>query len=110
QDHPALRGDAADPAHDRGAPAPQASRRVAGHEIAARDAKRVKIVVCVKQAPATTAEKRYPADLRLDRAAAESVINPLDEYAIEQALRLQEAGAVETGASLSLGPEWGGSG
>jgi len=65
----------------------------------------VKIVVCVKQVPATTAEKRYTADLRLDRAAAESVINPLDEYAIEQALRLQEAGAVETVAYLSMGPE-----
>jgi len=65
----------------------------------------VKIVVCVKQVPATTAEKRYTSDFRLDRASAESVINPLDEYAIEQALRLQEAGAVESVAYLSMGPE-----
>jgi electron transfer flavoprotein beta subunit len=65
----------------------------------------VKIVVCVKQVPATTAEKRYTADLRLDRAASEAVINPLDEYAIEQALRLQEAGAVESVGFLSMGPE-----
>jgi len=64
----------------------------------------VKIVVCVKQVPATTAEKRYTSDLRLDRASAESVINPLDEYAIEQALRLQEAGTVESVAYLSMGP------
>jgi electron transfer flavoprotein beta subunit len=64
----------------------------------------MKIVVCIKQVPATTAEKRYTADLRLDRAAAESVINPLDEYAIEQALRLQESGAVESVAYLSMGP------
>ena len=55
--------------------------------------------------PATTAEKRYTADLRLDRAAAEAVINPLDEYAIEQALRLQESGAVESVGYLSMGPE-----
>jgi len=68
----------------------------------------VKIVVCVKQVPATTAEKRYTADFRLDRTAAESVINPLDEYAIEQALRLHEAGAVETVAYLSMGPEQSG--
>ena len=65
----------------------------------------MKIVVCVKQVPATTAEKRYTPDFRLDRASAESVINPLDEYAIEQALRLQEAGTVESVAYLSMGPE-----
>ncbi len=65
----------------------------------------MKIIVCLKQVPATTAEKRYTADLRLDRAASEAVINPLDEYAIEQALRLQESGAVETVGYLSMGPE-----
>ena len=65
----------------------------------------MRIVVCIKQVPATTAEKRYTADLRLDRASAEAVINPLDEYAIEQALRLQESGAVETVGFLSMGPE-----
>jgi electron transfer flavoprotein beta subunit len=65
----------------------------------------MKFVVTVKQVPATTADKRYTADMRLDRAAAESVINPLDEYAIEQALRLQESGAVDTVAFLSMGPE-----
>ena len=65
----------------------------------------MKIVVCLKQVPATTAEKRYTADLRIDRAAAEAVINPLDEYAIEQALRLQEAGRVAEVGFLSMGPE-----
>ena len=65
----------------------------------------MKIVVTVKQVPATTAEKRYTADLRLDRASAESIINPLDEYAIEQALRLQESGAADSVAYLSMGPE-----
>ena len=65
----------------------------------------MKIIVCIKQVPATTAEKRYTADLRLDRAAAEAVINPLDEYAIEQALCLQESGAVEAVGYLSMGPE-----
>jgi len=65
----------------------------------------MKLVVCLKQVPATTAEKRYTADFRLDRRSAEAVINPLDEYAIEQALRLQEAGAVDTIGYLSMGPE-----
>jgi electron transfer flavoprotein beta subunit len=58
--------------------------------------------------PATTAEKRYTSDLRLDRASAESVINPLDEYAIEQALRLAESGAADSVAYLSMGPEQAG--
>lgn len=63
------------------------------------------IIVCIKQVPATTAEKRYTEELRLDREASETVINPLDEYAIEQALRLQEAGAAETVSYLCMGPE-----
>jgi len=65
----------------------------------------VKIVVCVKQVPATTAEKRYTAELRLDRTVTEAVINPLDEYAIEQALRLKEAGTADEVTYLSMGPE-----
>jgi len=65
----------------------------------------VKIVVCIKQVPATGADKRYTDDLRLDRAGAEAIINPLDEYAIEQALRLVDDGSVESVTYLSMGPE-----
>ncbi len=65
----------------------------------------MKIVVCIKQVPATGADKRYTDDLRLDRAAAEAIINPLDEYAIEQALRLVDAGAVDSVTYLSMGPD-----
>ncbi|MDQ2673907.1 MAG: electron transfer flavoprotein subunit beta, partial [Chloroflexota bacterium] len=65
----------------------------------------MKIVVCIKQVPATGADKRYTDDLRLDRAAAEAIINPLDEYAIEQALRLADAGSVESVTYLSMGPD-----
>ena len=64
----------------------------------------MKIVVCVKQVPATGAEKRYTDDLRLDRRSVESIINPLDEYAIEQALRLVDDGKVDSVAYLSMGP------
>jgi electron transfer flavoprotein beta subunit len=64
----------------------------------------VKIVVCIKQVPASTADKRYESDLTLDRSV-ESVINPLDEYAIEQALRLADTGNVDHVAYLSMGPE-----
>ena len=65
----------------------------------------MKIVVCVKQVPAATAEKHYTADFRLDRTASEAVVNPLDEYAIEQALRLKEGGAVDEVVYLSMGPD-----
>jgi len=65
----------------------------------------VKIVVCIKQVPATGADKRYTDDLRLDRAAAETIINPLDEYAIEQALRLADDGVADSVTYLSMGPE-----
>lgn len=65
----------------------------------------MKIVVCIKQVPATGADKRYTDDLRLDRASVEAIINPLDEYAIEQALRLADDGVAESVAFLSMGPE-----
>jgi electron transfer flavoprotein beta subunit len=65
----------------------------------------VKIVVCIKQVPATGADKRYTDDLRLDRTGVEAIINPLDEYAIEQALRLLDDGSVESVTYLSMGPE-----
>ena len=64
----------------------------------------MKIIVTIKQVPATGADKRYTDDLRLDRASVEAIINPLDEYAIEQALRLADAGSVETVSYLSMGP------
>lgn len=64
----------------------------------------LKIVVSIKQVPATTAEKRYTDDYRLDRSSTENVVNPLDEYAVEQALRLAEAGKVEQVTYLSMGP------
>jgi electron transfer flavoprotein beta subunit len=65
----------------------------------------VKIVVCIKQVPATGADKRYTDDLRLDRSSVEAIINPLDEYAIEQALRLLADGSADGVTYLSMGPE-----
>ncbi len=65
----------------------------------------MKIVVSIKQVPATGADKRYTDDLRLDRASAEAIINPLDEYAIEQALRLLDAGVADSVTYLSMGPD-----
>ena len=65
----------------------------------------MKIVVCIKQVPATGADKRYTDDLRLDRTGVEAIINPLDEYAIEQAMRLADAGTADAVTYLSMGPD-----
>ncbi len=63
------------------------------------------IVVCVKQVPDTWAERTLRADdSRLDRASVDGVINELDEYAIAEGLRRQEAHGGEV-TILSMGPE-----
>ena len=63
------------------------------------------IVVCVKQVPDTWSERTLrESDSTLDRDAADAVINELDEYAIEEGLRLAEAHGGEV-TILSMGPE-----
>jgi electron transfer flavoprotein beta subunit len=63
------------------------------------------IVVCVKQVPDSWAEKKLdPADKTLDRASADPVLNELDEYGVEEALRLKEAHDGEV-TVLCMGPE-----
>jgi electron transfer flavoprotein beta subunit len=63
------------------------------------------IVVCVKQVPDTWSERTLrQADSTLDRDAADALINELDEYAIEEGLRLTEAHGGEV-TILSVGPE-----
>jgi electron transfer flavoprotein beta subunit len=64
------------------------------------------IVVCVKQVPDTWAEKRLdPSDRTLDRSSGDQVINELDEYAVEEALRLKEAGdGSDEVTVLTMGP------
>ncbi|HWC34387.1 MAG TPA: electron transfer flavoprotein subunit beta/FixA family protein [Mycobacteriales bacterium] len=63
------------------------------------------IVVCVKQVPDTYEEKKLSdADKTLDREGVEGVMNELDEYAVEEALRLKEAHGGEV-IILTVGPE-----
>lgn len=65
----------------------------------------MKIAVCVKQVPDTWAEKSLRADdSTLDREAADGVLNELDEYAVEEALRIAEAHGGEV-TVVSMGPE-----
>ena len=69
----------------------------------------MKIVVAVKQVPDTSAEKTFdPQTKRLNRSSIENVLNPFDEYAIEEALRLKEAlGGDTTVTILTMAPQSG---
>jgi electron transfer flavoprotein beta subunit len=59
----------------------------------------------MKQVPDTWSERTLkPTDSTLDRGAADAVINELDEYAIEEGLRLAEAHGGEV-TILSMGPQ-----
>jgi electron transfer flavoprotein beta subunit len=63
------------------------------------------IVVLVKQVPDSSSERNLRAeDGTVDRASANNVINEMDEYAIEEALRIQEAHGGEV-TVLTMGPE-----
>jgi electron transfer flavoprotein beta subunit len=65
----------------------------------------MKIVVLVKQVPDSGAERTLRTDdSTVDRGSANNVINEMDEYAIEEALKLQEAHGGEV-VVLSMGPE-----
>lgn len=48
------------------------------------------ILVCIKQVPGTTNVQIDPEKGTLKREGVEAVINPFDEYAIEEAVRLKE--------------------
>jgi electron transfer flavoprotein beta subunit len=61
------------------------------------------IVVCVKQVPDTTAKKELGPDYLLNRGQLEAVVNPFDEYALEEALRLKESQSGEV-TVVTMGP------
>lgn len=70
----------------------------------------MKIVVCIKQVPDSWAEKKM-VDGLLDRLNVDAVLNDLDEYAVEEALRISEAhggndeGGANTVTVICMGPE-----
>ena len=63
------------------------------------------IVVLVKQVPDSGSERKMdPADNTVARAAADNVVNEIDEYAIEEALVVKEAQGGEV-TVLTVGPD-----
>jgi electron transfer flavoprotein beta subunit len=64
----------------------------------------MKIVVLVKQVPDSGAERSLRSDDHtVDRASASNVLNEMDEYAIEEALRVKEAVGGEV-TVVTMGP------
>lgn len=75
-----------------------------GVDYARRAVAGMNIVVCVKQVPDTAVERTLkPGDGTLDRASLDGLINELDEYAIEEGLKIAEAHGGEV-TILSMGP------
>ncbi len=64
----------------------------------------MKIVVLVKHVPEPTATWKFAPDLTLDRAGVEGRLSELDEYAVEQAVRLAESGTASQIVYLTVGP------
>jgi electron transfer flavoprotein beta subunit len=62
------------------------------------------IVVCIKQVPGTTQVKINPETGTLVRDGVEAVVNPFDEYAIEEALRIKERIAGTVVKVITMGP------
>ncbi|HEX4920580.1 MAG TPA: electron transfer flavoprotein subunit beta/FixA family protein [Candidatus Bathyarchaeia archaeon] len=65
----------------------------------------MKIVVCVRRVPDTAARIKIAADGKsIDTSDVEFVMNPYEEYALEQAVQLKEKNGGEVTA-VTLGPE-----
>ncbi len=66
----------------------------------------MKIAVCVKEVPSATSARRLdPSTNRLDRSG-DSELNPFDVHALEEAIRIREAGVdVSEIVAICMGPE-----
>jgi electron transfer flavoprotein beta subunit len=65
----------------------------------------VNIVVCVKYVPDAQAQRRFVDDHTTDRAGVDGLLSELDEYAVEEALKLAEAREGTRVTVLTVGPE-----
>ena len=63
----------------------------------------MKVVVCIKQVPDSTNVRINPRTNTLMREGVESVLNPFDEFVLEQALRLKDSLGARV-IAISMGP------
>ncbi|MFJ9245099.1 electron transfer flavoprotein subunit beta/FixA family protein [Streptomyces sp. NPDC101776] len=59
----------------------------------------------MKHVPDATADRTFTEDGTIDRAAVDSLLSELDEYAVEQALRIAESGSDVEVSYLTVGPD-----
>ncbi len=64
----------------------------------------MRIVVCIKQVPASSDAKIDPETKRIVREGSKAIVNPFDLYAIEEALAIRERVGGEV-IALTMGPE-----
>ncbi|NEE00928.1 electron transfer flavoprotein subunit beta/FixA family protein [Phytoactinopolyspora halotolerans] len=65
----------------------------------------MKIVVLVKHVPDAAADRKFDeADYTTDRVSVDSILSELDEYAVEEALKISDAGDAEV-IAVTMGPE-----
>jgi electron transfer flavoprotein beta subunit len=64
----------------------------------------MKIVVCVKYVPDAQADRHFAADGTVDRAGVDGLLSELDEYAVEEALKVSEGAGDSTVTVLTMGP------
>jgi len=66
----------------------------------------LKICVCIKRVPDTETRIKIAADGKsVDEAGIKFILNPYDEFAVEEALRRREAAGAGEVVVVSLGPE-----
>ena len=66
----------------------------------------MKAYVCIKQVPDTETKVKLRSDQNgIDAAGIKWVMNPYDEYAVEEAIKLREGGRCSAVIVMSLGPK-----
>ncbi|GAA1713840.1 electron transfer flavoprotein subunit beta/FixA family protein [Propioniferax innocua] len=65
----------------------------------------MKIVTLVKYVPDATGDREFADDNTVDRDAADGLLSELDEYAVEQALQIKEAGDDVEVVALTMGDD-----
>lgn len=65
----------------------------------------MKIVVCVKYVPDATADRTFNSDNTVDRAGVDGMLSELDEYAVEEALKIRETADDSEIVIVTVGPD-----
>ncbi|MBL1101054.1 electron transfer flavoprotein subunit beta/FixA family protein [Streptomyces coffeae] len=65
----------------------------------------LRIIVTVKYVPDATGDRRFVEDTTTDRESVDGLLSELDEYAVEQALRIADSHADAEVTVLTVGPD-----